>query len=156
KRDVRRNARAFFPQRFFGDLNQDLLSFPEEFRNCRIWSRSVPIRAMFFRLCRRWPAPSPAAATAGRPARELIIVRPIRDASARRGFLILMVGLFLLSPVFGFFFGWRYRRGCRAGRPRRRGWPRFSNRTQWRDLVFRSVLGFRLGPAGIFRQRFTA
>src|SRR5207248_2126705 len=53
KGNVRGDARAFLAEGFFGNLNQDLLPFPEQLGNCRARFWGISIGPMFFLLNRR-------------------------------------------------------------------------------------------------------
>src|SRR5438093_13271164 len=100
KRNVRGDAGAFLAERFFGNLNQNLLPFPEQFGNRGPGFWGIPIRPMFFLLNRGRTTSASASTTVGRTMREPVIVGAIRDPSPRRSFLVY-IGRFVLGGWLG-------------------------------------------------------
>ena len=90
KRNVRGNARPFLAERFFRNLNEDLLPFPEQFRNGRPGFWRISVCPMFLLLDRGRATSASASAPAGRTVGEMVIVGTIRHASARRPFISLL------------------------------------------------------------------
>ena len=130
KRNVRGDARAFLAERFFRNLYQDLLPFPEQFGNCGPGLWGISIRPMFLLLNRGRTTAASAPAAAGRTMREAVIVGAIRNAGARRSFrfpvgTVVFLGLFCLRLLLERLPCW-WRRFCNhaafgcLGRNRRR------------------------------------
>src|SRR5436309_2485888 len=81
---------ALVDERFFPNLNEDLLPCPEQFRNGRPGFWRISVCPMFLLLDRGRATSASASAPAGRTVGEMVIVGTIRYASARRPFISLL------------------------------------------------------------------
>src|SRR5438093_1240296 len=82
--------RAFLAQRFFRNLDKNLLTFPQQLGNRSPWPRRMSICPMFLLLDRRRTTPASASTAAGRTMRERILVGTVGDASARGRLLLVL------------------------------------------------------------------
>src|SRR5439155_20540110 len=98
KRNVRGNARPFLAERFFRNLNEDLLPFPEQFRNGRPGFWRISVCPMFLLLDRGRAISSSASAPAGRTVGEMAVVGTIGYGSAR-GTFISVLELFIFPGL---------------------------------------------------------